>query len=169
LVIWRGRIDILRTIQQAKPWEFPFRLSRLTTAAVSALLVFLMTAEAWELGMSQSPERVMSLSCGALVITSVYILRRQRLLIRREMMPLSEQVVATNVSVIAVVCLGMLTTYGLLFFGALVFSLLFFQPVLVAGWAASLHGAVSTRHYLILSAFLAACGLLVGALGASFE
>jgi predicted Zn-dependent protease len=169
LGIWRGRMDILRAIQQAKPWQFPFRLSRLTTAAVSALVVLLMTAEAWELGMSQSPQRVMILSCGALAITSVYILRRQGLLMRREMMPLSEQVVATNVSVIAVVCLGMLTTYGLLLLGALVFSILFFQPALVAGWAASLHGAVSTRHYLILSAFLASFGLLIGALGASFE
>jgi hypothetical protein len=50
-----------------------------------------------------------------------------------------------------------------------VFSILFFQPALVAGWAASLHGAVSTRHYLILSAFVASFGLLIGALGASFE
>ncbi|MDH3602622.1 MAG: hypothetical protein OEU26_23660, partial [Candidatus Tectomicrobia bacterium] len=30
---WRARADIARAILQAKPWQFPFRLSRLTTAA----------------------------------------------------------------------------------------------------------------------------------------
>ena len=169
LGIWRGRMDIFRAIQQAKPWQFPFRLSRLTTAAVSALLILLMTAEVWELGMSQSLGRVSGLSCIALAITCVYILRRQRLLMRRDMTALSEQAVATNVSVIAVVCLGMLTTYGVLFLGALGFSAFFFQPALVAGWAASLDGDIATIHYLILAAFLASVGLLIGALGASFE
>jgi len=48
-------------------------------------------------------------------------------------------------------------------------STLFFQLALVAGWATSLGGVVSTLHYLILSAFLASFGLLIGALGASFE
>ena len=169
LGVWRGRMDILRAIQQAKPWQFPFRLSRLTTAAVSALLILLMTAEVWELGMSQSLGRVSSLSCVALGVTCIYILRRQRLLMRREMTPLSEQAVAANISVIAVVCLGMLTTYGVLFAGAFGFSALFFQPELVAGWAASLNGGIATIHYLILSAFLASVALLIGALGASFE
>jgi hypothetical protein len=63
----------------------------------------------------------------------------------------------------------MLTTYGCLFLGALLLCVLFFQQPLIAGWAASLDGAVSTTHYLILSAFVASFGLLIGALGASFE
>jgi hypothetical protein len=37
---------------------------------------------------------------------------------RRKMIPLSEQVVTANVSVVAVMCLGMLTTYGFLLVGA---------------------------------------------------
>jgi predicted Zn-dependent protease len=169
LAMWRGRVDILRAIQQAKPWEFPFRLSRLTTAASSALMVLMMTAEAWDLGMSQSMGRVIGLSCAALILTSVYVLRRQGLLMRRERRPLSEQTVVTNVSVATVVCFGMLTTYGCLFLGALLLCGFFFQQPLVASWAASLDGAVSATHYLILSAFVASFGLLIGALGASFE
>lgn len=166
---WRGRADIAHAILQAKPWQYPFRLSRLTTAATSTLLVFLITAEAWELGMSQTAGVVSALSCSALLVTSLYILRRQRLLMRREITGLSEQIVTTNISVIAVVVLGMLTTYAWLFFAALGLSTLFFHHQLVVAWTASLDGQITTAHYVILAAFVASLGLLIGALGASFE
>ena len=166
---WRGRADIARAILQAKPWQYPFRLSRLTTAAISTLLIFLITAEAWDLGMSQTAGLVSALSCSALLVTSLYILRRQRLLMRREITGLSEQTVITNISVIAVVVLGMLTTYALLFFAALALITLFFHHKLVMEWAASLDGQITTVHYVILAAFVSSLGLLIGALGASFE
>ena len=166
---WRARADIARAIVQAKPWQFPFRLSRLTTAAISALLIFLITAEAWELGMSQPIGRVIALAVIALLMTSFYILRRQRLLMRRETSGLSEQTVITNISVTAVVALGMLTTYSLLFLAALGLSALFFRHQLVSAWAASLEGYITPVHYVILAAFVASLGLLIGALGASFE
>jgi hypothetical protein len=109
------------------------------------------------------------LSCSALMVTSLYILRRQRLLMRREITGLSEQTVITNTSVIAVVVLGMLTTYALLFFAALGLITLFFHHKLVMEWAASLDGQITTVHYVILAAFVSSLGLLIGALGASFE
>jgi hypothetical protein len=166
---WRGRADIARAILQAKPWEFPFRLSRLTTAAISSLLIFLITAEVWDLGMSQPTSRVTALAVTALIITTFYILRRQRLFMRRETSGLSEQTVTTNISVTAVVALGMLTTYSLLLLAALGLSALFFQHHLVSAWASSLEGQITAVHYVILAAFVASLGLLIGALGASFE
>ena len=167
--MWRGRADIVRAILHARPWEFPFRLSRLTTAAVSVLLILLMTAEAWDLGMSQSVGLVVGLSCTALVITSAYILRRQQLLMRRDVSILSEQSVITNSAITMVVLLGMLTTYSGLFFAALGLSTWLFSHQLVVGWAASLNGEIHTVHYVVLAAFVASLGLLIGALGASFE
>ncbi|MDH3604565.1 MAG: hypothetical protein OEU26_33575, partial [Candidatus Tectomicrobia bacterium] len=135
----------------------------------STLLIFLITAEAWDLGMSQTAGLVSALSLAALIITSFYILRRQRLLMRRETSALSEQTVITNLSVTAVVVLGMLTTYGLLFLAALGLSTLLFHQKLVIAWAASLEGHISSVHYVILAAFVSSLGLLIGALGASFE
>jgi hypothetical protein len=88
---------------------------------------------------------------------------------RRESRLLSEQTVITNVSVTTVILLGMLTTYGLLFVGALGLSAILFRHQLVVSWASSLEGAISVHHYLILAAFVASLGLLIGALGASFE
>jgi hypothetical protein len=167
--MWRGRADIVRAILHARPWEFPFRLSRLTTAAVSVLLILLMTAEAWDLGMSQSVGLVVGLSCTAWVMTSAYIVRRQQLLMRREVSLLSEQSVITNSTVTMVVLLGMLTTYSGLFCAALGLSAWLFPHELVVGWAASLNGDIQAVHYVVLAAFVASLGLLIGALGASFE
>jgi predicted Zn-dependent protease len=167
--IWIGRDDIVNAILRANPWAFPFRLSRLTTAAISALLILLMTAEVWDVGMTQSAEVVVGLSLFALMLTSTYILKRQRLLMRRTAGALSEQRVITNISVAVVVLLGMLTTYGLLFIGALSCSVLLFRRQVIVGWAVALDGDIQAINYIVFAAFVASLGLVIGALGASFE
>jgi hypothetical protein len=167
--VWISRDGIMSAIIRAKPWEFPFRLTRLTTAAISALLLLLVTAEVWDVGMTQPASSVVSSSLFALLLTSTYILKRQRLLTRREASALSEQIVVTDISITAVVLLGMFTTYMLLFTGALGCSTLLFRRQVVAGWAVSLSGDIHAMHYVVLSAFVASLSLAIGALGASFE
>jgi hypothetical protein len=88
---WINRGEIAAALVQARPWQFPFRLSRLTTAAVSAALILAVTAEAWELGMSQSGWFAMLLSMMTIAVTTAYLLARQQLLLRRERARLSEQ------------------------------------------------------------------------------
>ena len=166
---WISAGDIVSAIVQAKPWEFPFRLSRLTTAAVSALLVLLITAEAWDLGMSQPPWFVVHFSLAALTATSLFILKRQRLLLRRGVRRLTEQTVVTNVTISVVVFLGMATTYAILFLLTLGLSQLLFSRKLVAAWAVLLNGHIEVSHYLVFAAFVASLGIVIGALGASFE
>jgi predicted Zn-dependent protease len=167
--IWIGRDDIINAILHARPWEFPLRLSRFTTAALSAMLILLVTAEVWDVGMHQSPGVVIALSVFALAFTSTYVLKRQRLLAYRRVNVLSEQTVITKVSIVAVVLLGMLTTYAVLFLSVLACSLLVFHRQVIRGWTMSLEGKIHTADYLVMSAFVASLGLLIGALGASFE
>ena len=169
---WQQRSDILDAVVETRPWAFPLRFSRLTTAAVSTQVVLLTTAEAWELGMSQPLGGVVLLSIGALGATSAYLLERQHLLDRRRAPRLSEQRVKTAASVTTAVGLGMATTYALLFVVTLALSLAFFSDALVEGWAASVTtdgAAPGWGHYLSLAGFVAALGLAIGALGASFE
>lgn len=167
--LWHNWDDVLDSVRHARPWEFPLRLSRLTTAAFSALLVLVITAEAWDLGMSQEPVLVTALSIVTLLLTSVYILRRQQLLGRRDSSRLTELAVVGHASIVVSVFLGMLTMYGLLFGVTLALARTLFSPHLVAGWAASLGGGVEGFHYFVFAAFVASLGLLIGALGASFE
>lgn len=166
---WHSGADIARTVLRTRPWLFPFRLSKLTTAALSALLVLLTTAEAWDLGMSQSTAAVAGFSLTALVATVTFILKRQRLVIRRQERRLSEQRVISNLSAVLSVTAGMLITYALLFAGTFFVSQTVFSRELVTGWAASLDGDIALGHYLLLAGFVASLGLAIGALGASFE
>src|SRR5690606_5787695 len=82
--VWQNRRGVLESVFRARPWQFPFRLSKLTTAAASTMTVLLITAEAWELGMTQSPVVLTILSVLALLATSWFVLMRQRVLSRRQ-------------------------------------------------------------------------------------
>lgn len=167
--LWRNWDDVIGSVRQARPWWFPVQLSRLTTAAASGLLVLLITAEVWDLGMNQSPRRVVGLAAILLVATTLYILLRQRLLVRRGARRLTEQTAITHISVTVSVLFGLATTYAALFVAVLLLAWLVFPGRLVAEWAVSLGGAVGPGHYLLLAGFVASVGILIGALGASFE
>lgn len=168
--LWVNRREIVSAVWEARPWQFPFRLSRLTTAATSTMLVLLMTAEAWDLGMTQSVWSATGASLALLLLTTLYVLFRQQLVLRRDRRGvLSEQLVVKNVSSFAVVLGGMLTTYLLLFAVTLAIGFTFYSPALIEQWAASVAGEIGGRHRLLLAAFIASVGIFTGALGASFE
>jgi hypothetical protein len=167
--LWLLRKDIMSAVLQAKPWQFPFRLSRLTTAALSTLLILMMTAEAWDLGMSQQLLWMSIFSLGVLLGTSLFIVKRQKLLLRRSQRRLTEQIVVTNVASSLIVMVGMAVTYLMLFSLTLLFAEALFMEPLVASWAASLDGRIGLPNYLSLAQLTASLGLLIGALGASFE
>jgi hypothetical protein len=112
----------------------------MTTAAMSALLVFLVTAEAWDRSMSQPLGFVAQFSLAVLVCTSLFILECQRLLLRRGRRRLTGQTVITNVAISVVALLGMATTYAILFLLTLRLSQLLFSRKLVATWAVLLNG-----------------------------
>ena len=67
------------------------------------------------------------------------------------------------------VSIGMATTYALLFAGTLGLTVLLFDRAILAGWASSLGEDIALRHIVSFAGFVAAIGLAVGALGASFE
>ena len=168
---WINSHEIFDAVQHARPWEFPRRLSRLTTAAMSSLIVLMLTAESWDLALSQTPTRMLALLAVALVSTTVFVIRRQRLLTRREHRRLTEQVVVSNVSTVLIVAAGMASMAVLLFGISLLAGWGLFGSELVARWSGHEETAplISTRDYFTMASFVTSLGLFVGALGASFE
>ena len=162
---------IARAVMAARPWEFPRRLSRLTIAAFSTLAILLMTAEAWDLALAQRPGHVTGLIGLSLLVTTIYVVVRQQLLVRRRRRR-SEQSVVTSVSALGIVMAGMAFTWLSLFAVGLILSYLLFPGELIATWAAS---TISDSRHLValdrphMAMFSASLGLLIGALGASFE
>ncbi|MCB1915115.1 MAG: hypothetical protein KDG52_05300 [Rhodocyclaceae bacterium] len=167
--MWLLRGEILSGVWQARPWQFPVRLNRLTTGAVSTLMILIMTAEAWDLGMGQPLARMAAFSLFVLVATSAFILRRQQLLLTRSTKLLSEHIVLTDTAIALVVFFGMATTYLMLFSLTLLLANWLFSDALVASWAASLPHPPAAGNYLALAQLIASLGILIGSLGASFE
>ena len=167
--LWSERADVGDAVRQIRPWRFPFQFSKLTTAAVSTLVILVMTAEAWDLGTRQPVGLVLTLSAAVLVIASVYLVRKQRLMVHRRSRRRSEQRVVAEASVLLAVGIGMATTYALLFVSTLALAGLLFDRAILEGWAATLGESIATGHIVVFASFVATIGLAVGALGASFE
>jgi hypothetical protein len=167
--LWHERADVFDAVRQIRPWRFPLQFAKLTTAAVSTLVVLVMTAEAWDLGARQPAAVVIGLSVVILAIASVYLVQRQRLLVYRRGRRRSEQRVVSEASVLIAVAVGMATTYALLFIGTLALAALLFDRAILEGWAATLGESIALGHVFVFAGFVAAIGLAVGALGASFE
>lgn len=165
---WINRHEIRDAILRARPWEFPVRLNRMTTATCSTAVILLCTAELWELAINQSLTTLIVFALMAICVTTAYITKRQQLLVRRESR-ISEQSVITNVSAVGVVLAGMLVTFvsaiGLIILAALGL----FQSQVIHHWADLEPGELSGFHYVYLAVFAASLAIIIGALGASFE
>lgn len=164
---WINRMAIGGAIRRARPWLFPFRLSKLTTAAISTLFVLINTAEVWEVAAGQSPWFLGGLSLVTLAVTSWYVVHRQRLLVRRGRRRLTEQIVVTNLSLTAIVVLGMATTYAGIFGLTWLLGATVFPEAVIGNWTTM--DRVQLQHYAQLSGFVASLGIVIGALGVSFE
>ncbi|PHQ33336.1 hypothetical protein [Rhodopirellula bahusiensis] len=163
--------EIWQAIGAARPWEFPRRLSGLTLAAVSTLVVLLLTAESWDLALSQNNFSTSVLVLLSWVGTTTYVVFRQQLIIPNRTRQ-SEQMVVTNLSAIGIVFAGMLVTWLALTAAALAIASLLFGPNLIAEWASSLSQPASEIGWMErfqMSTFSASLGLMIGALGTSFE
>ncbi len=163
---WLNRHEIISAIIGARPWEFPVRLNRLTTAALSSSLILIVTAESWELAVAQSLLPIVVLAVTAILVTTGYVTIRQQLLVRREQR-ISEQSVITNITAVAVVLLGMLTTYAVTFALLVGVATILFSEELVKRWTAV--DQFSWQIFLVVPAMVASFSVIVGALGASFE
>lgn len=166
-----NREEIAEAVRAARPWEFPQRLSRLTTAAVSTLAVLLMTAESWDLGLSQGWGAVSVLALVVLGATTSSVVHRQQLLLERHRQ-LSEQLVVTRVTAVLIVVAGLATTWLGILALALLAAVTLFDAPLIVGWAASHEldaSGVGLAPRLRMAMFCASIGLLIGSLGASFE
>lgn len=167
--IWINRHEIADAVVQAKPWQFPQRLVRLTTAAVSTMMVLMLTAETWDLALHQPLSRLAGMLLFSLFVTTAYVVARQQLLVRRDVHRVSEQTVITNVSSTTVVLLGLATTAAVLLAATFLAGMLLYRESLVERWAAPIAGGLGAFTYLRMSMFVSSVGLLIGALGASFE
>ena len=166
---WLNRHEIADALIHARPWEFPVRLMRLSAAALSSMLLLLMTAETWHLAVTQSQQRLWLMLGMTLLITTAFVAYRQRLYIHRNSHDLSEQSVITNVSASLIVFAGMGTMAVLMLLVSFIVSVSLYSPELIDAWTAGAAAHAGLTQYLLVDLLVTTLGLLIGALGASFE
>lgn len=168
---WINRRVIARSIWAAQPWQFPRRLSRLTIASFSTLAILIMTAEAWDLALAQEPRSGALLVLGTWFVSTLYVVFRQQLLLRRRSRR-TEQSIVTSASALGTVFCGMVTTWLALFVAGAAVAYLLFPADLIANWSTSTitnTRSVQWHDRPQMAAIAASLGLIIGALGASFE
>lgn len=158
----------VQAVRHMKPWLFPFRLSKLTTAAISTLLVLATTAEAWDVANANAGPVLAALPLVVLLGTSAYLIRRQRLVLG-QVGQRTEQGVVTEASVWMAVAIGMATTFAMLFALTLLIGVFLYPDALVSGWVTQSGPASVVPLHVRLAILAASLGLLIGALGATFE
>ncbi len=166
---WRNRREILAQLADNRSWEFPFRMGRLTTAALSALAILSATSESWELAAHLGTPATVLAPLVAIVATSAYVLLRQRLLALHVAPRLTEQIVVARVSTILFVLMGVAFTFCVLVAIALTLTGLLFSTEVLARWAARPGEELGWGERASLAAFASSLAVLVGSLGASFE
>ncbi len=167
--LWINRQELKEAVVAAKPWAFPKHLSRLTAAAVSTTALLMLTAEAWDLALSQSTHALVFMFVVTLIVTTLFIANRHRLFFNKRRSRTEQQVVS-QVSAILVVVIGLLTTWTCLATFSWAVSFALYPETLISTWAASTQSSVNANYAkMIMSVFCASVGLLIGSLGASFE
>lgn len=158
-VVWRAWVE-------ARPWRLPFWLSGLVTASISALVVLIVTAEAWEVGTHLNALQAIGLAGFSVIVSSLFLLRRQGLLISTSQNRLTELRVVTDFTTVLCVFTGMATAFLGLFAAALLTGLALFDADLIAKWIGRPDDGWARSG---MADLVASIGLIVGALGASFE
>lgn len=151
-------------VRWARPWLFPIRLGRMSAAALSVLLVVMLTAEAWEMGATRSPLQVGLLMLCTLAGTTALVVTRQGLLVHTGR--LTEQIALSNLATVVAVALGLASTLVFLFASAFGIGGLLFDGV-GAKWVGV--QTLGWDQLAVFSGFGAVVGIVAGAVGASFE
>ncbi|MCA9969454.1 MAG: hypothetical protein KC425_04515, partial [Anaerolineales bacterium] len=167
LAFWADPKSILIDVIGYAPWRLPFRMARLTAAAAVSLLILLLTAEAWEMGVTLPLPRLALGTLTALIVATGFLFAGQNLGQISRDVGWREQLTRTRLVVLGTIALGMLTLWLVLFLFSLLVGWLLPDTVLLRWIQAGgpLDRLLLFRH----AAFMAMLGVLAGALGGNLE
>ncbi|MAT99679.1 MAG: hypothetical protein CL608_21265 [Anaerolineaceae bacterium] len=163
---WADPKSILIDIVGYAPWLLPFRMARLTAATAVSLLILLLTAEAWEMGVNLPPSRLIFGTVSAILIATGFIFAGKNLGQISRDVGWREQLTRTRLVVVGTILFGMVSLWLILFLFSLMVGWLLPGEVL-SRWVQmnSVDRLMLFRH----AAFMAMLGVLAGALGGNLE
>jgi predicted Zn-dependent protease len=163
---WADPKSILIDIVGYSPWKLPLQAGRLTAATAVTILILLLTAETWEVGVHFSLPLLVGGTIVALIMATAFIFAGQNLGQIPRTMDWHEQLTRTRIVIFGTVLLGMITLW-LLLFGASFFIGWLLPDEVLAAWIRE--SSLSTQQLARHAAFMALLGVLAGALGGNLE
>lgn len=162
---WADPRGIVEDVWGYAPWKMPLHMERLTAAAAVSILVLLLAAEAWEVGVNVSTINLL-LGVGVATIgATLFLFFGQHLGDIARHVGWREQLVRTRIVVFSTLLFGMGALWGMLFLISFITTLYIPQFVL-SGWV---DVPIDTFTLLRYAAFLATVGVIAGALGGNLE
>ncbi len=149
------------------PWRLPFRMGRLTAAATVSIVVFILGAESWELGVNIEEWPLGLATAIAIFVATIFLFAGQNLvgLSAGGTRTRREQFLRMRIVLFATLLFGMVSLWLLLAVGAA--GIVIALPAEVpADWLGT---ALRPADIFRYAAFLATLGVLAGALGGSLE
>lgn len=163
---WADPKSILIDIVGYAPWLLPFRMARLTAATAVSLLILLLTAEAWEIGVNLPPSRLILGTVSAILIATGFIFAGKNLGQISRDVGWREQLTRTRLVVVGTILFGMVSLWLILFLFSLMVGWLLPEEIL-SRWVQT--GEVGRLMLFRHAAFMAMLGVLAGALGGNLE
>jgi len=148
-----------------RPWWQPFRLSRLTAAAVVSVVFLFLGAEAWEIGFHLSPGVLLGGTLLSVFISAIAIYSGQNL---SEIAPagaLNEQLARTRIVLFLCLLIGMLSLGVVLFTISLAVASVL-PEARIETWTGKDPDLEALSRFATFTAML---GVLAGALGGNLE
>lgn len=163
---WADPKSILIDIWGYAPWRLPLRMGRLTAATAVSLIILILAAEAWEIGVNINVWGVAVGTVAALLMATTFIYAGQNLGQISRDVGWREQLTRTRIVIYGTVLAGMCAMWGVLFLVSWLTGLMLPNEVLIQ-WVKveRITAVMLLRH----AAFMALLGILAGALGGNLE
>ncbi|MEZ4864956.1 MAG: hypothetical protein R3C14_26820 [Caldilineaceae bacterium] len=162
---WADPSSILIDTWGYAPWRMPFRMGRLTAAAMVSIVFLLLGAEAWEVGVHTTGLQLTASAIVAVLMATFFLFWGQNLGEIARHIGWREQLVRTRIVVFVTLLIG-LSSLWVVLFGLSYLAAAYVPAKVPLKWLGEPIGpGALVRH----AAFMATLGVLAGALGGNLE
>jgi len=166
-ILFGHPMRVIRAVFNHRPLLIVFSLGKLVFAAMAALVLALLSAELWHLGVEINTWRIILITAAVLLIATFYVVFRQKLYVGRVSLSLSEQAAFFNItSFLTVFCVLFILFLIILAVTSLA-SLGIYPRYIVKQWLQK--EQLSILDYVKVSLLVSSLVMVVGALGAGLE
>ena len=166
-ILFTRPVRVMRAVFNHRPLLIVFGLGKLVFAAVAALVLALLSAELWHLGVEINTWRIVLIAAAVLLIATFYVVFRQKLYVSRVSLSLSEQAAFFNLTSFLTVFFVLFILFLIILAVTSLASLGIYPRYIVRQWLQK--GQVGILDYVKVSLLVSSLVMVVGALGAGLE